>query len=84
MNWVFVTQEWDIVREANSVPVEKVETMPQKTRTYGYQIQQCRLTKRLSIEAMANELNVSIEQLKDYETNRLLPPDTIMRAIQKM
>ena len=76
MPHVFVFQEWDILREQKKEfehRVEKFNTTDMSRPSFGIQLQEARIRKRLTTTEIANILQISAKSVSMFENGSEIP-----------
>lgn len=83
---VFVYQEWEVMREQQLRPEERLEKMPTaptKMNTFSVLLQEARIKKRMTLAELANKCNISNRQMSLYENGTETPPQEVYQRITK-
>lgn len=81
---VFVYQEWDVLRERQPMPEERLEKMsvtPAHTNTFSMQLQEARIRRRLTLADLAEKCGVASRQMSLYENGTETPPPEMYKTI---
>ena len=86
--YMFVFQEWDIMRASNDVTDDRVEktscTPTVRGQTYNSQIQEARIRKRLTISELAKRVNVTPRSMSMFENGSEMPSIDIVHKINEI
>ena len=85
-DYIFVYQEWDVLREKYRLPEERLEKTPtpSKVVSVGGRIQEVRIHNRLSIPDLAKRLGIEPRILSAFENGSEIPTQETMRAIEAL
>jgi len=87
MSYVFVYQEWDILKEQNKdceVKVEKLLNTSNNRPPFGFQLQEARIRKRLTTIDVANAVNVSAKMISMFENGIEIPNQNTTRLLNNL
>tara|TARA_B100000482_G_scaffold137954_1_gene101149 strand:- start:1019 stop:1294 length:276 start_codon:yes stop_codon:yes gene_type:complete len=76
MTYIFVYQEWDILKEQNKdceMKVEKLLNTSNHRPPFGFQLQEARIRKRLTTVDVANAANVTAKMISMFENGIEIP-----------
>ena len=82
--YMFVYQEWDVMRERSHVPEERLEKMsnaPVRTNTFSMQLQEARIKQRLTLADLAEKCGVPSRQMSMYENGAETPSPEVYKII---
>ena len=83
----FVYQEWDIMRERQTLPEERLEKilpMQSLNQSFAVKLQEARIRNRLTIAELAQKVNVSPHAMSMYENGAEMPSTTLCNEITKL
>ena len=87
MNHVFVYQEWDIMRERQQMPeerLEKISTAPLRQNTFAIKLQEARIKQRLTLADLATKCGIASRPMSLYENGTETPPPEIYKRIVEL
>lgn len=85
MTYVNVYQEWDILKENNKDPEQKIEkstNLNTQRPSFGFLLQQARIRKRLTTTEVANHLHISAKMVSLIENGTETPTEDIAISLR--
>ena len=87
-SYQFVYQEFDIMREQRGQPVshvpDRVSLTPSRHISFPMRMQEARIHKRLTVDALATKCNMSIKDITNFESGAEMPTPAVMEEIKKV
>lgn len=87
MSYVFVYQEWDVLKEQTTAPNTNTEVHVQtviERPAFSFRLQEARIKKRLTIADVADQVGVAPYQISLYENGTEVPSADINKEITRV
>ena len=84
---VFVYQEWDMMREKTTAPeerLEKTQPIPARNVSFASQLQEARISHRMTIGDLASKCGVPSRTMSMYENGSEMPPSDVSARIKQV
>tara|TARA_B110001450_G_scaffold243924_1_gene255587 strand:+ start:1193 stop:1480 length:288 start_codon:yes stop_codon:yes gene_type:complete len=85
--YMFVYQEWDVMRERPTLPEEKLEKLPAvsfRHMTFAMRLQEARIKNRLTIQELAGRCNLDVYTITLLENGTEVPPPDVANKINQV
>ena len=85
--YIFVYQEWDIMRERPSLPEEKLEKLPPvslRHMTFAMRLQEARIKHRLTIQELASRCDLNVSTITLFENGSEVPSPEVANKINEV
>ena len=84
--YMFVYQEWDVLREKQTIVEERLERVtsqpaPLRTNTFAPQLQEARIAHRMTIAELAEKCGVNVRTMSLFEAGSEMPSTEMQAAI---
>lgn len=81
--FVLVYQDWELVKEATLAPKQTLRPIPQSNQQFSAIIQKERIKRRLTLESLADLLQISVNKLAFLEKGTELPSPELILKLEK-
>lgn len=82
--YMFVYQEWDVLREKPPMTderVEKTSSLTSRNPSFSVRLQEARIKQRMTVTELANKTNVPSRTMSLYENGTEMPPSDVYDRI---
>ena len=85
MDYIFVHQEWDILQKTTSEDTyERITPINISNNSFATQMQEARIKKRLTIDALSSRLGIHTNLISSYENGSEIPPQQIRDKLKEI